>query len=217
MNDIPSGSKTSPYRLYARMIPVVGVAALVSSFVESDQRGLMFLSSESAFFAEDAALAVPNGGATIYLASGGNGLGGLRQRAITSSRGTLTGMPSMTGVPDLSDSPGAGASRLIEVPESLSDNQVGIAARAPQVQGATGRSQPSPGPGFPDSPIGLIAVNTSNPGPVTGDPDNPSPVVPAVPEPASWLLMILGVGWLGFSLRRRNVPIVSHSRVVPAV
>ena len=61
--------------------------------------------------------------------------------------------------------------------------------------------------GIGGTPPGLIAApGTGTPPPATGD--GAPPVVPAVPEPAAWLLMILGVGMLASALRanaRRNV------------
>lgn len=217
MNDMVSGSQRSPYRLYARMMPIVGVAALIASFAESDRRGLLFKSSDTAFFAEDAALAVPSGGATIFLAADSTGFGALRQRAVAPRRGGRTVTPSGAGPTEAPSGTGAAASRLIELPAGASEAVVRPSAATLPTSGSTVPNQSSPGPGFPESPIGLIAVNTPNPGPGNPDPDNPGPVVPAVPEPASWLLMILGVGWLGLSLRQRNATVLSRLPTEQAV
>lgn len=202
MNETVSTSGISPYRLYTRMMPVLGVAAVIASFAEADQRGLLFKASDSAFFVEDAALAVPNGGTTLYLANQNRPRSGPRLRNISGRPAPRIGSAPILGTADDVTGPGGGASRVIgDGPASL-QQPTAIAATAPPGTGTTTTRNPSsPGPGFPDSPIGLIAVNTSNPG----------PVVPAVPEPASWLLMILGVGWLGLTLRRRTRPVLTGS------
>ena len=68
----------------------------------------------------------------------------------------------------------------------------------------------TPGTGTP----GTGTPGTGNPGtgnPGTGDPgtggggsDGGGPVTPAIPEPESWLLMIMGLFGLGFMMRRQN-------------
>lgn len=197
MAEAASEPARSPFRLYTRLLPALGVATLIGSFIEADQRGLLFQSDDIALLAEDAALAVPNQGMGMYLGVS-DARGGNRGRNII---GRPPGSRLVTGnASDLGDdnvvSPAPGGSRTIldqparqeQASPTLTSGTTAPAAVSPPGNGSFG-------PSFPDSPIGLIAVGTNPP---------PTPVVPAVPEPASWLLMILGVGWLGLSLRRRE-------------
>lgn len=72
-----------------------------------------------------------------------------------------------------------------------------------------------PGPGVGQGPafevptiiIGDVPSSSSS-GPETPVPPNPGP---AVPEPATWMLMILGIGWVGFTLRRRELAAANTS------
>lgn len=213
MSDPVPASGKSPYRLYTRMMPVLGVAAVIASFAEADQRGLLFRSSDTAFFAEDSALAVPNGGTIAYLTSGADRPYGARRRTVAARPGARSGLAVIPATIEDPASAGGGASRLIDAAPAAVERPVTLSAISPAGTGTAVGGQPAPGPGFPESPIGLIADNAGNP-----DPNNPGPVVPAVPEPASWLLMIIGVGWLGLSLRRRKLasPPTSHTEVLTA-
>ena len=69
----------------------------------------------------------------------------------------------------------------------------GVIPGTPVTPGPTDPGTPAD-PGTPTDP----ATPVTPPGPGT------DPVVPAVPEPASWLLMLIGVGALGAALRRRH-------------
>ena len=65
---------------------------------------------------------------------------------------------------------------------------------------------PDPVPVVTPTPVTPPLVPVTNPDP-TPNPTPPAPpvsVVPAVPEPTSWLMMILGVGGLGLVLRYRR-------------
>ena len=63
----------------------------------------------------------------------------------------------------------------------------------------------------------LVVTPPGGSGPPPGG-ENPPPPGPAVPEPATWLMLISGFGMLGFALRRRRrlansgVPAPVHSR-----
>lgn len=190
----------SPFRLYIRLLPVLGVTILIGSFIEADQRGLLFRSDDIALLAEDTALAIPNQGAGMYFRVGDSRGGNPRGRNFIGrppgSR-LVPGNASALGE-DNGASPSPGGSRTISVqPVREQPGSPTLASGTTAPAAATPSGNGSFGPSFPDSPIGLIAVGTNTPG----------PVVPAVPEPASWLLMILGIGWLGLSLRRRKRPV----------
>lgn len=198
-SDILSGidpvSAKKQYQLYVRMLGGLGAVAVLFSFVEADQRGLLFAQDDFAFVADDVALAVPNGstGQLFAFAPGSGRV--LRQRDTRRSvRNPLSnGILGSPVNPDTSPA-GGGAARLIEAaPDSRASvlpvaGQPGIVTLANSLLGSSG-----PSIDFPDSPLALIPVA-----------NQPGPVVPAVPEPASWLLMIIGVGWLGIFLRRRE-------------
>jgi hypothetical protein len=198
MNDtVPAPARTQ-YRLYVRMVPALGLIAMISSFAEADRRGLLFDSGDFALLADSTALAMPNGtsgSSGMYFGVAQTGDLGARQRSIGGRPASRIVSAPLLATNVAPAGPSAGvASPLVEDGAGPSQPIPGLAG-IPTANAATvTRNQGASGPGFPDSPIGLIAVST----------DTPGPVVPAVPEPASWLLMIFGVGWLGLSLRRRK-------------
>ena len=62
-------------------------------------------------------------------------------------------------------------------------------------------------PGTPGSSGGLLPPPGGGGGGGTlppGPPIPPPPVISAVPEPATWIMMIAGVGMIGWQLRRRR-------------
>ena len=52
-----------------------------------------------------------------------------------------------------------------------------------------------------------LAGNAPNPGAFTG---NATLTVPAVPEPATWAMMLIGFGAMGFAVRRRSRPVLAQ-------
>lgn len=191
---VPAPARTQ-YRLYTRMVPVLGLIAMISSFAEADQRGLLFETDDFALLADDAALAVPNGTSAMYFGAAQTRYLGPRQRSIGGRPATrIVSAPLLATNDTPTGASVGGGSPLVEDGTRPSQPTPALAGSTPASAATVSRNPQTPGPGFPDSPIGLIAVST----------DTPGPVVPAVPEPASWLLMILGVGWLGLSLRRRS-------------
>jgi hypothetical protein len=81
---------------------------------------------------------------------------------------------------------------------------------------------PLPIPPLPGGSGGAIPPGTGTP-PGTGDPSGPQPpappvppppsppVVSDVPEPSTWLMMIVGVGLIGLQLRRRRASTLAGS------
>lgn len=58
-------------------------------------------------------------------------------------------------------------------------------------------------------PIWTVAKLETTSVAITGDPGNEFwPVWPPVPEPATWTMLILGVGMIGFTVRRRSANVV---------
>jgi hypothetical protein len=82
------------------------------------------------------------------------------------------------------------------------------ATSGPGTPGGNIAPPPLPIPGVPGSSGGLIPPPPGGGGgggvlpPPPGPP--PPPVITAVPEPATWIMMIVGVGLIGLQLRRRR-------------
>lgn len=114
----------------------------------------------------------------IFGAGGGGGPGGTAPANPNSPGGTTPGAP---GTPDTPGSPGT--------PDTPGSPGTPDTPETPGTPGTPG----NPGtPGTPDTP--------GNPGTPGTNPTNPG----AVPEPASWLMLIAGFGAIGVSLRRRR-------------
>lgn len=115
------------------------------------------------------------------------------------------------------DRPGtAGPAAPGGLPEQVA-SAVGPAA-AGGAPGAGGAPVPLPIPGLPGGSGGLIPPpagggggssggGSSGGGSSGGNPPPPPPVVTPVPEPATWVMMIAGVGVIGWQLRRRRVTV----------
>jgi hypothetical protein len=119
------------------------------------------------------------------------------------------------------DRPGAaGPADAGGLPEQVA-SAVGPAAVG-GTPGAGGTPVPLPIPGLPGSSGGLIPPGGGSSGGGSGGgssgggssggssggnppPPPPPPVVSPVPEPATWVMMIVGVGMIGWQLRRRRV------------
>jgi hypothetical protein len=86
------------------------------------------------------------------------------------------------------------------------------AAAAPVVAAAAPGIAPGPGDGwFLFTPVPGPGIIGGGPGggivvtpPGEEEPELPPPPPPAVPEPASWAMMLLGFGALGFTMRRKR-------------
>jgi len=112
----------------------------------------------------------------------------------------------LIGLPDVTELPVAAAAT--DVPTQVFD--------LPAIVGAGGTTGPTgpgvgfpTGPGFPGGPTGPIV-----PLPPVVPPTPPTPPIPpvAVPEPASWATMMLGMALVGRSMRRRRPSTRSAAR-----
>ena len=183
---------------------VAGLAIVVAglSFFEHDRRGMLRWDRPSIFAAGEIA-GMPGSYEITYLGySAGSGRGSpliggdepdrilrreIPRRADTTGLAPDTGAPSaVAGVPAQSIAPQGGDAVPLAAAASPS-SEGGTSGRVPFTPGGLG--------GAGATPPGLIPTG-ANPAP---------PVIPAVPEPAAWLLMILGVGVLAGAMR-------SHAR-----
>ncbi len=205
-------------KMLLRMLAVFAVASVGLSFLEADRRGLLFDADPFAFSVSEGALAL-TGPSVIRFGNARRGGAGPRYRSFGRgpARRLIPGQGSGTDQPG-TVSPGSGppAGALASNTGSSFPSPLTNTRPAPFVPGqstanfplAPTSGQSIPGSGFAPSPIGFVAGGTDPSAPppsppVTVDPD-PGPVVPAIPEPASWLLMIIGLGWMGLYLRRQH-------------
>ena len=212
------------------------------SIMEMDQRGLLFDADPFAFAAQE-----PNDGAapSVITVRGLFSDGAPRRFATrsTASRPAFQRLGSNVGAfPDNGlggpvGSPAASSdSPILTVPSPLGRNDGIVPGPGAPVTGSPGApfiGGSVPGGSFGGSPIGAFVPIAAGPGPGPGaggtpppppippgtTPTDPAPVVPAIPEPSTWLLMILGIGWLGVMLRRRAEADASPSpsATIPAV
>jgi hypothetical protein len=196
-----------PITMVIGLILVVGLV----SFSEQDRRGLLLWDRPDAL-ADGADAQLPGSYEIAYLgysrasyglndrtARSGDRL--LRHAVPTGGRATDT---DPTGarriIPGRRDADSFGSSEpLLQDALPLADIGPGS---APLIAQSAGNGPFTPGNlgGSGPTPPGIIGpIETGTAPPATGE-DTP-PVVPAVPEPAAWLLMILGVGLLAGAMR----------------
>ena len=218
----------------AMMVLGLAVAAGIASFSESDRRGLLRWDRPAAFAASETNQ--PNSYDIVYLGySRSSAIGSFPGRRTTAESGpgvgarriiprrgddlgdTLgTGAPSTAIASPLAGNgpvgPGSGQS-VIPALQPSGNNPAALTPFAPGNLGGIGATPPgliaAPGAGTPPPATGdgTPPPSTGDGTPPRGTGDGTPPVVPAVPEPAAWLLMILGVGMLASALRanaRRN-------------
>ncbi|MGB3472821.1 MAG: PEPxxWA-CTERM sorting domain-containing protein [Erythrobacter sp.] len=203
-------------QLLLRLLGVFAVAALGLSFLEADQRGLLFDSDPFAFSVRDGALALD--GPSVIRIGQARRDGGFPRSRTRRNRGPASRMiprrdatPDQTGFRTGGQATDPVASDPGRISGSTGPSLPGAGSLTPVAPLAAPRlGQSIPGSGFAPSPIGFVPATPDPQPPVTVEPD-PSPVVPAIPEPASWLLMIVGLGWIGFYLRRRPRPALRYA------
>lgn len=129
--------------------------------------------------------------------------------ALTSSKPHLTTwQPSERVLSPVLERPGtAGQPAPASLPEQVA---AAIGPGASPAAGGPGGGiapVPLPIPGLPGSSGGIIPLGGGGSG--GGNPLPPPPVVTAVPEPATWIMMIAGVALIGLQLRRRRTTAAS--------
>ena len=175
----------------------VAFVILLASFLENDRRGLLLFSEPSAFAvaeeAEPTELLIGGAGRTFGPPSA--------RRLVVERRQSVPGPVTI----EEDSAAGVGGAPI--------QDPIGLGPAAPIAAPALALGGPVPGGGGPGIPpfgdpgggvfVPLVPIPTG-PGPVD-PPDDPGVILPpAVPEPAAWLLMILGVGALGAAMRMRR-------------
>lgn len=184
--------------------------ALLASFLEQDRRALLLSDMPEAFAVSEIGTSADEFGSTgrypvVWGDRSSRPNGAASRRIGGRSAGALPVEPgpqtSFVAAPASGREPDSAALASVTLPEfSASGQETG----APPLALAA----VSPG-NLVSGPIGAIPiVQTPGPGPgpapTPGPADPDPPVVPAIPEPASWLLMIIGVALLGASLRSKR-------------
>ena len=181
----------------------LGLAFTIASFLENDRRGLLKWDRPTAFAAGELQLPVrypvtylgfgdrnrQGSGRTVRMNEGG------ARRAIPRRIASANDLNSPFNVSD--SSPPISTSDLARPNSSSGDllsEQLSLEPARPNRTPFT-----SSGFGGGSLPPGFVVV-----APGSGGTPNPPPVVPAVPEPAAWLLMILGIGLLASLIRREH-------------
>ena len=194
------------------LLSSLGVVVLASSFLSHDKRGLLYYDEPTALLADDLAM-MPDyitGGFGGRLATGRDGLGERPNRLLRtiaprgtepSAAGAAGGAPAAPGGVIAPSAPGF-------------TGPVGPALASAPGTGGSSAGLPAFGSsgGFAPTPIGFVPAPTdggtsggdggSTSGGSSSGGGTPGPVVPAVPEPASWLMMIIAVFTLGSAIRR---------------
>lgn len=192
------------------IMPVVWLAVMAVSLsvvfaFSADQRGLLQWNSPGAAgaFAAGPASPVTDSFDVVYLGLRGPTLSGSRL-GTDSERRISRVVPSRDGTRGVlgpeGPSPGPASGPAAFPTNEAQPGTVGEAISsqdAPNIVPQNGASPFVPGE-FGGGGGGAPAVLV-----VPEDPDPTAPVVPAVPEPSVWLLMILGVGGLAGALRRK--------------
>tara|TARA_A100001391_G_scaffold188957_2_gene159963 strand:- start:36335 stop:37015 length:681 start_codon:yes stop_codon:yes gene_type:complete len=196
------------------LLSSLGVVVLASSFLSHDKRGLLYYDEPTALLAEDLAL-MPEyitGGFGGRLATGPS-VGGERPNSLRRTippRGAVPQAAGLTGDTPAQAAP-AGAAAPFGLPATQDlTGPIGPALASGPASGTSSGGLPGFGSsGFAPTPIGFVPTTTSDGGSSSGGSSSgggtPDPVVPAVPEPASWLMMIIAVFTLGSAIRRGNL------------
>ena len=189
-------------RFHFWLLTSLGVAVFATSFLSHDKRGLLYYDEPSALLAEDLNM-MPQ------FASGGYGVGRGGGERGNPLRRTISRRGAAPGTALTSQTPGgaggfAGEPTVAPATQNFGEAPVTTLTSGPSTSGTQlGLPGFSTG-GFNPSPIVLVIV-PSEPGPGPGPGDGGSdPVIPAVPEPASWLMMIIAVFALGTAIRHSH-------------
>lgn len=202
-------------KLHGRMLVAFGLTLIAASLFESDRRGLLLYEEPTAF-----AASMPEYSAGRLTYGGWIATVRAPEPRRTTARRFIAGSPDSGRERTVQPTGGGGAPSFAPSGPDGAVGELGspvTLALMPTGAGPGGGGPFVPGVNFGPSPIGgipLVPPGPGNPDPPgnpgdpvpPGNPDDPGsgtdPLVPAVPEPSGWILMILGVGLLGAALRR---------------
>lgn len=198
-------------RFHFWLIVILGAALAASAFFSTNDRGLLLYDRPSAFAVQKPAIAPE-------LLLTGFGAGVLHGNELRGARRAIPprGLPPAAEMSAQEDTGGILGGSSAGPPVSMFTPPAGPLSEQPvrlqisPARNATAVSLPGVGDGnFGSTPLGLIATTTpivdlsdGNPGNGGGIPADP--IIPAIPEPASWLMMIMAVFALGLMLRRQQ-------------
>ena len=187
------------------LLSSLGVVVFATSFLTHDKRGLLYYDEPSALLAGEMAM-MPDyvtGGFGGRLATGPyRERGGERPNSLRRTIAPRGAVPPAAG---LTGSPAAPVGATAPATPNLADTTGPALASGPVGAGSPGLPAFGSSGGFAPTPIGFVSTPTSSGGSSSGGSSSggtPGPVVPAVPEPASWLMMIIAVFTLGSAIRR---------------
>jgi len=170
-----------------------------ASLIETDRRGLLRWDRPTAF-AAGSVKPPPASYDISYL-----GPDQARKVADQGGRRATRLIPLRDGSSGIGTPAGAFAQSALVAPLLPSNGNAGTGSTGTTAPNNTNPSAPGGPTAF--TPSTLVDGGGTTPGVIVVD----NPPVPAVPEPAAWLLMILGVGMLATALRRRAVVSESDS------
>lgn len=172
-----------------------GAGAILLAFVslvETDRRGLLRWDRPTAFAAGNVT-PLPASYGIVYP---GTGSGQPSRVADRGGRRAARLIAPRDGTSGIGTPAGGGAQSAFVAPLLPSDGSTGTGSGSTTARGIA--NPPAAGGPAPFTPSTLGGGGGSPPGIIVVN----NPPVPAVPEPAAWLLMILGVGILAAALRR---------------
>ncbi|MEN7538042.1 hypothetical protein [Aurantiacibacter flavus] len=192
------------------LLSSLGFVVLASSFLSHDKRGLLFYDEPTALLAEDLTM-MPEfitGGFGNRLVGDGSGRGE-RPNSLRRTIGPRGAAPGLAGDTAGQTAPGGAVAPAAAPAVPNFADATGPALASGPAAGGTPLGLPGffgDGGGFGPTPIGFVPVPGSDGGGSgsSSGGDTPGPVVPAIPEPASWLMMIIAVFTLGSAIRRGN-------------
>lgn len=188
------------HRHFALLLFSAGAVLLTFvSLIETDRRGLLRWDRPTVF-AEGSVTPLPASYDIIYR-------GPVRERRLADQGGRRAArlIPRRDSTSGIGTPTGAGAQSASVEPLFANAGSAGTGLTGTNAPDGTNSS--APGGSTPFTPSTFGGGGGTPPGVVLVD----NPPVPAVPEPAAWLLMILGVGILATSLRRRAMVSESDS------
>lgn len=182
------------------VIATLVAVVLLLSFSEADRRGLVFTDIPESFAADEIVQQRQAFAIAIGRQPGTTAVGDRPSRTIRRLLPAFAAPPSRRARQTETTGTPGGATPTGGEALPIAAGQAGAGAGPQQLSLA----DVSP-PGFGTGPVGVLPINDPGSPGTPGTEIPTDPPVPTVPEPASWLLMIVGVAILGKILRHRAV------------